>query len=561
MPDKNTPEIHFRDETIIDQPANKSILKDAKKLIESSEGAAKLSVQLDATHSGLLTNGRVYPSKHVRDGYKTYYSVDNGGAAQFNKPVLKHHDHHADPIGRIVGGQFIKLKTGEAFRKDFLTPDTVETGGKGSGVVRLTAEITDADSIQKVLDDRLISVSSGHSTDSMTCSVCGGELMDAFARMFSEDEDACRHVPGNTYEDDDGNPALCFGITGKLRYHEVSFVNIPAQQPARKVDWELIKMTDSVGDMTPIISTHRGRKSDIPSMILSDDVHELDLLHDKGRRLDGKVFVPMSVADKISSSVLGGDTSEDDAVYSAEPKQVDTPEDSGKDTNSRHGTDSDASSSGKKKDSGDATDGRQNSSSTSDRSGKSKSRLGDDSDGDKMADKKDLSEGALLASIESLTQDKENLETQITDKTTEIQSLEAKVAAKETEVSRLTDDMSNMQGTMAKDYATIVAQYRVLLNKPGTDGLDDTEAKEAYIDELAKRSVESLRDSLMDLSEEYAIFLAEQADSDNTSSEDSSDNVDVSDNKLTSPALVDADGNDDNSPATASDLVDQKLGI
>jgi hypothetical protein len=497
----------------------------------------------------------------VRRGYKSYFSKENGGTAEFNKPVLKHHDHEADPIGRITGGQFIKTKTGDAFKNDFLTPDTMESGGKGSGVARLNTEITDADAIAKILDGRLVSVSSGHSSKSLTCSLCSKPLLSPLARLFGADDDeSCEHIPGKIYRDDDAK-GLCFGITGPLTYHELSFVNIPAQAPARKVDWELIKMTDSAEEPIVVPSLYRGKKSDITSMVLLDHDNELDLLSADMRRVDNKVCVSMAIADKVISSVLDGVSSEDDTAHNAEPEQVNTSKDEGSDTNSRSGGASDASSKRETADSDDATDGRQKSVSTADGSGdNSNGRLGDASSGGNMTDKNDLSVDALQASIESLTQDKAKLEEKVEETATEVDSLKTKLEAKDSEVSRLTDDMSTMQGTLAKDYATIVAQYRILLSKPGTDKLDEKEAKDAFIDELAKRSVESLRDSLSDLAEEYKRFCEEEKVRKDARKGSGEEGVDVSDPKLASPALVDADGADEKEASkqkSGSEMLDE----
>lgn len=177
--------------------------------------------------------------------------------------------------------------------------------------------------------------------------------------------------------------------------------------------------------------------------------------------------------------------------------------------------------------------------------------------------KNELSTDALQASIESLTQDKLALEGTLEEKTNEVETLTSQAEAKDSEVSRLTDDMSAMQGNLAKDYATIVAQYRVLLKKPGTEKLDEKEAKDTFVDELAKRSVESLRDSLTDLAEEYAIFCASEETPTEPRKGDKEDGVDVSGDRLVTPALVDSDGDTKISTRTnsASDLVDQALGI
>jgi hypothetical protein len=559
-------EIYFRDQTTIDQPAKGSALSDAKVMLEnSSDDSVRLVVQVDATHSGLLTNGRVYPGIHVQRGYRTFFSKDNGGLADMDKPVLKHHEHDHDAIGRIIGGQFIKSRTGSEFKNDFLNPDTVENGGKGSGVVRLQAAITDQDAIAKILDGRLVSVSSGHSSKKMTCSLCSKDLLGPMQKIFggTDEEDDCQHIPGMSYNDDSGK-GLCFGITGPLTYHEISFVNIPAQQPARltKIDWEEVKSCDSLDGLV-LPSTSRGKKSDITSMVLMDSKHHLDLLSHKVARHDNVVTVSMAVADKVISSVLDGVSSEDDPDYNAEPDQVVPSQDLGSSAKPRPGPTSDAPSQEKISDQGAVTDDRLDTDSDTSRSDDSNDRLG--STGDSMNDKKtELSTDALQASIESLTQDNESLKIQIEEKTAETDTLKSQVEGKDSEVGRLADDMSAMQGTLAKDYATIVAQYRILLEKPGTDGLDEKEKRTSYVDELATRSVDSLRDSLNDLSDEFKLFCEETEASKQKDNKGMRSGPSIEDSKLETPGLTTSiDGAKDKSskPLSAGKAADAAFGI
>lgn len=563
-------EIYFRDQVVIEQPVNKSILEDAHQLLENNEnGTITLLAQIDATHSGLLTSMRVYPGVHVRKSYKSYFSIENGGTADYDKPVLRHHEHDEDAIGRITGGQFIKFKQGDAFKKDFLNPDTKDTGGKGSGVVRLSTEITEADSISKIIDGRLLSVSSGHSSESMTCSLCSKPVLSLFERLFGEgDEDACDHIPGKTYNTDE-HKGLCFGITGPLTYHEVSFVNIPAQPAARltKGDWKEVKMADSVdGRILAPISVSQGKKSCISSMILRDSGWEFDLLAANQKRTGNKVCVSMAVADKVISSVLGEESSEDDTdPNNVEQGQVEPPEDTGRNASSRTGKASDASNKELGSTSGDADSHRKSTPHARGSGDNSSNKLDDDSYGEDMANKPDtkLSVDALQASIESLTQDNETFKTSVKQKDVEIESLKSQIETKDSEISRLTDDMSVAQGNLAKDYATIVAQYRVLLSKPGTEGLDDKESKSTYVEDLAKRSVESLRDSIGDLSEEYKKFLDDAAET--AKKPKSKTGIDLSDERLTSPTLsADRDADADSKQSVTSDkhaLADKALGL
>ena len=555
---KRTPtEIHFRDEIVIDQPAKSSILSDAEDLL-SRGNSPSLSVQLDATHSGLITNDRVYPGVLVRKSYKSYFSIENGGTSEYDKPVLKHHDHESDPIGRIVGGQFIRYKAGDEFKKDYLNPDTMESGGKGSGVVRLNTNIFDSDAIAKIIDGRLLSISSGHFSDTLTCSRCGKQLIDSLARflgMEEEDEDACKHMPGKTYKDEYGK-GVCFGITGKLHYREVSFINLPAQQPAKvaKIDWEAVKMSDAESGPIVLPSIMRGKKSLITSMILKDSDMELDLLTARDRKLNNPVSVSMAVVDIVTSSVLDELSSEDEADLTTEPDSLDDTKDIGSGASSRLGADSNSSRRVAVADSGVANKGRQKTDAQAEGSDNDKDRL---DSGDSMADKNDkkLSVDSLQASVESLTGTNKTLQDNVEEKDKEIQSLAGQIEVKDTEVKRLSDDMAQMQGSLSKDYATIVAHYRILLKKPGTEGLDDMEAQDKYIDSLAKRSVESLRDSLNDLFEE---LKSEKEKTDETDGEDTT-MIGIEDSKLTSPALGSADDSEEPKEDTASDLADKQL--
>lgn len=560
MTKKTSTEIHFRDEVVIDQPVKSSILSDAMGLLEQGNSPS-LSIQMDATHSGLLTNDRVYPGVLVRKSYKSYFSVENGGTADFNKPVLKNHDRDADPIGRIVGGQFIRYKAGDEFKHDYLKPDTMASGGKGSGVVRLSANITDSDAIAKIIDGRLLSISSGHSSDSLSCSRCGKQVLDAFARLFAgsedDDEDVCQHIPGKIYNDEFGK-GQCFGITGKLRYHEASFIAVPAQQPSKlfKIDWAAVKMSDSEDGPIVLPSTIRGKKSLITQMVLKDNDMELDLLTARDRKLSNPVSVSMAAAEIVTSSIEDEIlSSENDANLTTEPDSVDDTKDVRDGTSTRLGAASDSSASDKIQANGAANKGRQTSKSTAKKSSNDSDRLGF---GDDMSDKLDkkLSVDSLQASIESLTETNKTLQDKIGQKDKEAESLESRIEVKETEVKRLSDDMAQMQGGLSKDYATIVAHYRILLNKPGTEGLGDMEAQDAYVDGLAKRSVESLRDSLSDLFEE---LKSEKERTDEAGEGGETTMIDIEDNKVTSPALGHPDNGDESTELTAKELADKEI--
>ena len=190
---------------------------------------APLMVKIAATHAGLVTrnNGFYMPDK-MRDGAGTF--VQNYG-----KPVLLHHNSHSgDPVGRIRHAQYVDTSTGiakqDGYIKDFIDPhvsfetkvdiiDRIISDGllddpsyDGVGYIELIAAITDKEAIQKISDNRYLTVSIGAETDAAICSICKTD--------WAETGEICDHVPGNEYE---GKSA--FVIAGNLFYDEVSFVS------------------------------------------------------------------------------------------------------------------------------------------------------------------------------------------------------------------------------------------------------------------------------------------------------------------------------------------------
>ncbi|RMH18632.1 MAG: hypothetical protein D6698_06785 [Gammaproteobacteria bacterium] len=469
-------ELKIRDTQIIEQPIGKRILGDAKNRLDSSGDDTALEISVNSTHSGLLANNRVYPGVFVRKSYKSYFSRENGGTAEFDKPVLTHHDHQSDPIGRIIGGKFTALKTGDDFRRDYLKPGVASKGESGSGVVTIKARITDPDAIDKILDGRYLSVSSGQSSPVMTCSVCSKPLLSAFDRIFGGGSDkACEHLPGKVYEDEKGRKRLCYAITGPLTYHEVSFVTIPAQPGAKVVstDWEELKD----GDADLIEFTERANRSIISEMTLIDgNGDEMNLL--VNRRNKVLVAVPKAAVESLEdfmNSLL-----EDDEL-----SQKGTGD-------SRHPTDA---TDDEDIPEGDADDGRLDRDSDSEGSD-TNDKLAQPTKRDRMT--KEVEK--LQATVDSLSEEKKTLQGQITQKDEEIATLKEKLEEKEEELSRVMEDLQKMQSDVAKDYATLVAQYRILLKKPGTEDIKDDESLAAYVDSLAERTVQSLRDTLQDLS-------------------------------------------------------------
>ncbi len=203
----------------------------------STSNAPSLLVRIAATHAALKTSNKgFYLPERMRDGTGSFLTP-------YRKPVLTHHDDFKDPIGRVVSARYVDLSTRYPINDTEL--QRLSQGGlegkdlqsavqyilnnfddrddyEGLGYVELVAEISDPASMDKVLDQRYLTVSTAHSTDKAMCSVC---LQDWVA------DGMCDHEPGDSY---DGVHAVL--LPGQHIYSEVSFVNKPADRAARTVD-------------------------------------------------------------------------------------------------------------------------------------------------------------------------------------------------------------------------------------------------------------------------------------------------------------------------------------
>ena len=425
-------------------------IKDAAIAALNKDKNPKLMATIDATHSGVITNRRVYPSKNVSTGYKTFYSKDRGGSAEFDKPILKHHDMYNDPIGRVVKAIWTPLKSGRALNEDFLSPDA--PGGKGSGVVTVDAIITDTESIEKIIDGRYISVSAGHSTDSMTCSICDKSIMK------------CDHWPGKYYNDegeetDAENGFLCFYITGNMTYDELSFVNMPAQPPAKLVNfrWEDFDKTKFEKEDVLVESMTRGKKSMVRNFALVDDDGEFNLL--KGSFTDANKKVVVAMNNQASNNCKESDETSDG--HQTEPSKLVTAKGLNIAISSDKGTNT--------------------------------------MDPDKNKEDKGLDVDTLKESLQALTNEKKRVEAEKTALDQKIVTLEATVASKTSEIERLTKAQADNQAEMNLALATSLASFRKMLSKPDTQEIDSAEKFAEYIGKLSKRSTDSLKDAINDI--------------------------------------------------------------
>lgn len=222
----------------------------------SQEKVTPLRVRIAATHAARPTrNHGLYLPDKMKKGTQTFLKP-------FPKPILTHHNHKADAIGRVAGAKYIDISNGayktvqdssaeyldklrdftdgklsrkEAvdFAIEFMDAQNVfDADYEGLGFIELVAEITDADAIRKVIDKRYLTGSVNASTNSAICTICKTDWAD---------EDRCEHIPGEIY-----NKKVCLLIAGDLMYHEYSFVNKPADTISGVVDISVNGITDSV---------------------------------------------------------------------------------------------------------------------------------------------------------------------------------------------------------------------------------------------------------------------------------------------------------------------------
>jgi hypothetical protein len=230
----------------------------------------------------------------------------------YGKPVLKHHNALADPIGRVVGAAYVD--TTAQVSRDMVAGNVVDGLNSprtpfikiidlidkfsesellrdpkypGLGHIMVEAEITDEDALRKIVDKRYLTVSIGATTDKAVCSVCKTDWTE---------EGKCEHTPGKKYED-----KLCFIIAGNLVYDEVSFVNTPADPFAQ------------------VISVNRGTGLTDDVKVEATAAHEIDAKLSLQDIIGGNSMNPIKEAwKKVTELVSEEEAKKEDSVKALE---------------------------------------------------------------------------------------------------------------------------------------------------------------------------------------------------------------------------------------------------
>ena len=243
-----------------------SVTKSKNKYFKTKDSTSKsghsLVAQIDMTHSGIVTrNYGFYLPARMKAGAHSFVK-------DYKKPVLIGHDEEADtkPVGRVINAEYIDnsdvYKSKDSYLREFfhfqdkVKKDTelldfvqhiIKTydsrdSYKGLGHLRGTLKITDEETIQGILDETYLTVSTSMISDSATCSVCGTEWVT---------QGLCDHKRGQTYDDD-----VCVVIPGNMAYEHLGLVNTPADPHAH----DFVILGDSSGQ-NQILELDSKRKS------------------------------------------------------------------------------------------------------------------------------------------------------------------------------------------------------------------------------------------------------------------------------------------------------------
>lgn len=143
-----------------------------------------------------LIGGEVHPITNSVSGVMSWLSP-------YNKPVICNHDPYVTPVGRIYKARYVKDASG--------------------GYEEVIPLIVDRDTIEKILDRRFLTVSTGSEVGEAICNICGSNVV----------EEWCGHFPNRRYDD-----KICEFRVNSAWHVELSYVNIPSDQNAmiRKIN-------------------------------------------------------------------------------------------------------------------------------------------------------------------------------------------------------------------------------------------------------------------------------------------------------------------------------------
>lgn len=194
--------------SIVDSENN--VLDEEKLISDVKSGTVSaLDVTFEATHSGKNKNNVVYVSESMEKDSKSWMFP-------FCKPLIKNHDMHEEPIGRVVDATFSQ--------SDF---------AEDRDTINVTFRVSDEDAMKKFADGRYKTMSIGAAANYMTCNVCGKDVLKDGQFKF------CGHWRGESYKNQ-----IATWTAKDLEYKEGSVVNNPADIFAQVKKIRVIKHKD-----------------------------------------------------------------------------------------------------------------------------------------------------------------------------------------------------------------------------------------------------------------------------------------------------------------------------
>ena len=194
---------------ITDEDGNVINERDLIGDVKSGEVTA-LDVTFEATHSGRRINYALYTSDSMAEDCSSFMQP-------FAKPLIKNHDRHTEPLGRIINVNFDK--------SEFL---------EDSDTINATFRVSDQDAMEKFADGRYKTMSIGAGAKKIVCNTCGKTILDSGKMKF------CGHWRGETYKD-----SVCTWTMTGLDYREGSVVNDPADEYAQVKRIKVLRKGDS----------------------------------------------------------------------------------------------------------------------------------------------------------------------------------------------------------------------------------------------------------------------------------------------------------------------------
>lgn len=180
-----------------------------------------IDVYIEATHDGGNLNSTEYTSDSMQRDCTSYVHP-------YLKPFIKNHDSWEEPLGRIMDS----VCEDSAIKQD-------------AQAIKVKVRVTDKDAIEKFLDGRYNTVSIGGSPKTVTCKLCGKQILKDGKFDF------CGHYRGNTY---DGKKAIW--KAEDITYNELSVVNNPADVYAQVYKIEIVGQPKSNDSRTAGSDNH-----------------------------------------------------------------------------------------------------------------------------------------------------------------------------------------------------------------------------------------------------------------------------------------------------------------